>query len=127
MVVTVATKKQVIARDLGVCMLALPGCTGAAQTTDHRANRGAGGSDVLNHPANLVGACALCNAAKADGNAAVLADLERRGLYIRKAATNTKTLELAMNRSVEAPDGALYMLVSARVRVRVDQAVRDDR
>lgn len=37
--VTVTLKRAVIARDGGFCLMALPGCNGPAQTTNHRANR----------------------------------------------------------------------------------------
>ncbi|WP_156760009.1 HNH endonuclease [Microbacterium karelineae] len=119
MTVTVRTKKAVIERDGGFCLLMLPGCIGEAQTTDHRANRGAGGTPraVLDHPANLISACSLCNGAKADAHEFVLDGLERRGLYIRKAATNAETLEIAKSRPVEAIDGSLWLLVSATKRV----------
>lgn len=121
MTVTVATKKAVIERDGGFCLLVLPGCLGEAQTTDHRANRGSGGSTVLDDPRNLIAACTLCNGKKADGHAIVLADLEERGLYIRKAATNQKTLLRAIETPVEYLDGDRFYLVSATVRRHISE------
>lgn len=121
MTVTVATKKAVIERDGGFCLLVLPGCTGEAQTTDHRANRGSGGSTVLDDPRNLIAACTLCNGKKADGHAIVLADLESRGLYIRKAATNQKTLLRAIETPVEYLDGERFYLVSVTERRHISE------
>lgn len=121
MTVTVATKKAVIERDGGFCLLVLPGCLGEAQTTDHRANRGSGGSTVLDDPRNLIAACTLCNGKKADGHAIVLADLEERGLYIRKAATNQKTLLRAIETPAEYLDGDRFYLVSATERRHISE------
>lgn len=121
MTVTVATKRAVIERDGGFCLLVLPGCTGEAQTTDHRANRGSGGSTVLDDPRNLIAACVLCNGAKADGHAIVLANLELRGLYIRKAATNQKTLIRAIETPVEYLDGERFYLVSVNERRHISE------
>lgn len=115
----VQVKRAVIRRDGGFCLLALPGCLGEAQTTDHRANRGSGGSRVLNDPACLIAACTLCNGAKADAPALVLLDLEERGLWIRKAATNAQTLERAKETPVQGLDGRWWMLRSASERVEV--------
>lgn len=121
MTVTVATKKAVIERDGGFCLLVLPGCLGEAQTTDHRANRGSGGSEVLDDPRNLIAACTLCNGKKADGHTIVLDDLEARGLYIRKAATNQKTLLRAIETPVEYLDGERHYLVSATERRHISE------
>lgn len=119
-----AVKRQVIERDGGWCLLALPGCQGEATTTDHRANRGAGGSRVLNDPANLVAACSLCNSAKADAHTLVLLELEERGLWVRPAATNEKTLARARETPVETLDGERWYLISGTERVRVDDMQR---
>lgn len=118
---TADVKRQVIERDGGFCLYVLPGCQGEATTTDHRANRGAGGSRTLNHPANLAAICTLCNSAKADAGAIVLMDLEERGLYIRPDSTHEKTLARAKATPVEALDGTFWWLVSATVRVQVDE------
>lgn len=118
---TVAVKKLVIVRDGGFCLLALPGCQGEATTTDHRANRGAGGSRELNDAVNLIAACALCNSAKADAGSLVLMDLEERGLWVRKAATNAETLKRARLTPVETLDGERWFLVSATERRHVSE------
>jgi 5-methylcytosine-specific restriction endonuclease McrA len=112
----VSTKAAVITRDGGLCVLALPGCTGEAQTTDHRANRGAGGSRVLNDPVNLVGACVLCNGAKATASGEAREELIRRGITVIPAATHAKTLERARDLPVEYPDGLTYKLIDEHTR-----------
>lgn len=117
----VSVKRAVILRDGGFCLLALPGCLGEAQTTDHRANRGGGGSRVLNDPRNLIAACTICNGTKADAGAIVLFELEERGLYVRKAATNTGTLNRAIDTPVTYLDGEQYWLVSATERRHVSE------
>ncbi len=117
----VSVKRQVIARDGGWCLLALPGCAGEATTTDHRANRGAGGSKVLNDPRNLIAACASCNGAKADGNSYVLLTLEERGLWVRKAATNQETLTRAINTPVQDLAGVWWWLIDATTRLPVQE------
>lgn len=114
MTVTVALKKAVIELWGGWCLLALPGCTGEAQTTDHRANRGMGGSTILDDPCNLIPACTLCNGAKADAHQMVLNGLERRGLYVRPAATHAKTLERVRTTPVETLDGERWYSLSER-------------
>jgi 5-methylcytosine-specific restriction endonuclease McrA len=113
---TVAVKRAVISRDGGFCLLALPGCLGEAQTAHHRANRGSGGSRVLNHPANLVAVCTPCNGAAEDAHAIVRLDLIERGLRVEKAATNEATLTRALNTVVEYLDGERYYLVDENTR-----------
>lgn len=114
-------KQQVIERDGGFCLLALPGCEGEATTTDHRANRGSGGSRVLNDPRCLVAACWKCNGAKADAGSLVLVKLEERGLYVRKDSTNAKTLERCIATPVEYLDGERHYLVSATERRHISE------
>lgn len=116
----VSVKRAVIERDGGFCLLALANCQGEATTTDHRVNRGAGGSKVLNDPANLIGACTLCNGDKADAHAITLLDLEERGLYIRPAATHADSLKRAKETPVTYLDGERYYLLSATERIHVD-------
>lgn len=116
---TTAVKHAVIERDGGFCLLALPGCLGEAQTTDHRANRQAGGSRLLNDPVNLVAACTICNGRKADARAIVLNELESRGLYIRPDSTHAKTLERVRLAPVQYLDGEWYLLVDEHTRVHV--------
>lgn len=108
-------------RDRGFCLLALPGCDGEGGVLDHRANRGHGGSTILDDPRNLILACAICNGSKADGHAIVLNDLEWRGLYVRKAATNAKTLQRAIDTPVEYLDGERFWLISATERRHISE------
>jgi hypothetical protein len=124
MVVTVVTKRAVIARDGGFCLMALPGCAGEAQTTHHRANRGAGGSTVLDDPVNLVGVCVRCNHAAEDAGAIVRYDLIRRGLRVEKAATNQQTLIRCAETPVEYLDGERHFLIDAHTTVNVLDVVR---
>lgn len=114
----------ILIRDGFFCLLALPGCQGEATTLDHRANRGAGGSAVLNHPACLVAACWACNGAKADAPSLVLLELEERGLWVRKAATNEDTLRRCIETPVEYLDGTRCYLISAAEKVPVDEFMR---
>ncbi len=118
---SVEVKRQVIQRDGGFCLLALAGCEGEATTTDHRANRGSGGSRVLNDPRCLVAACWHCNGVKADAGEIVLFELESRGLYIRKAATNEETLQRCIAEPVEYLDGQRHYLVSATERRHISE------
>lgn len=112
----VSTKAAVITRDGGLCVIALPGCFGTAQTTDHRANRQAGGSRVLNGPVNLIGACVRCNDAKARAHGALREELERRGINVLPSSTHAKTLERARETPVEYPDGLTYRLIDEHTR-----------
>lgn len=121
MAVSVATKKAVIERDGGFCLMALSRCLGEAQTTHHRANRGSGGSPVLDHPANLVAVCTICNADAEDAGALLRFDLIERGLRVEKAATNAATLERSKRTPVEYLTGQLWFLISATERRREDE------
>ena len=121
MAVTVATKKAVLERDGGFCLMALPGCLGEAQTTHHRANRGSGGSKVLDHPANLVAVCSLCNSRAADAHAIGRMELIERGLRDEKAATNAATLERAKRIPVEYLTGQRWFLISDTERRHEDE------
>jgi len=121
MTVTVATKKAVIERDGGFCLMMLPGCLGEAQTAHHRANRGSGGSTILDHPANLCAVCVPCNGAAEDAGAMLRMDLIERGLRVEKAATNAATLERSKATPVEAIDGERFYLVSATVRRHISE------
>jgi hypothetical protein len=113
-----ADKKAVIEeRDGGLCVLNLDGCQGAATITDHRANRQAGGSRLLNDPCVLVGACVPCNGRKEDSKGDERADLQRRGLIVLPDSTHEKTLARCKVTPVEYPDGELYILVDAHNRV----------
>ncbi|MDR7113910.1 hypothetical protein J2X03_003812 [Microbacterium trichothecenolyticum] len=117
MTVTVAEKLRIIARDGGICMLALPGCLGYAQTADHRANRGQGGAgDVLDHGGNLIAACSLCNNAKENATGPARAALIARGITIRPDSTHRKTLLRALDTDVVAPDGRRFRLIDHDTR-----------
>ena len=111
-----AVKRAVILRDGGACIYGLANCTGVAETTDHRAGRGAGGSRVLNDPANLTAACTLCNGDKETATGEVRADLIFRGLLVLKAATNEATLARAKDMPVLYPDGNRYRLIDENTR-----------
>ena len=115
-----AIKKAVLERDGHFCLLALPGCEGEATITHHRANRGAGGSRILNHPGNLVAACPPCNSAAEDAHAIVRLDLIERGLRVEKAATNEATLTRALTTPVEYLDGERFYLVDEHTRTHQD-------
>lgn len=101
----------VLARDNYRCVLALPGCLGEATICDHRANRGAGGSKVLDSPSCLIAACALCNGAKEDAHGAVLAELRVRGVRVLKAGTNHATAARCRVTPVLYPDGIMRWLI----------------
>lgn len=101
----------VLQRDEDQCVLAVPGlCLGKASTADHRANRGSGGSHTLNNPADLIGACVLCNGWKEDAAGDALVELKRRGVRVEKDSTNAKTLLRCLNTIVEYPDGTRWLL-----------------
>ena len=105
------TRSELIDRDK-VCVINLPGCSGRAETLDHRANRGSGGSKVLNAAYCLIGACRWCNGAKENVTGAVLAELIRRGVRVEKAATNLATALRCHVTPVEYPDGVLRWLTA---------------
>jgi len=100
----------VLERDGGWCVIAGPACLGEATVADHRANRGAGGSTVLNDARCLIAACGLCNGWKADASRWDRDELIRRGLIVLKAATNGETVNKCANRHVEYPDGSMWFL-----------------
>jgi hypothetical protein len=101
----------VLARDNYRCVLALPGCLGEATVADHRANRGAGGSKVLDNPSCLIAACALCNGAKEDAHGSVLVELRVRGVRVLKAGTNHATAARCRVTPVLYPDGVMRWLI----------------
>jgi hypothetical protein len=113
MTVTVRDKKDVIERDGGMCLLALEGCLGGAQTADHRANRGHGGAgDVLDGGENLIAACSPCNARKETATGEVLEHLIYRGLRVLPGATHRKTLARVLLTPVLMLDRSWRMLQS---------------
>lgn len=115
------TVERIWDRDGGFCLMALPYCNGEAQVADHRANRGMGGSKVLDNLANLVSCCSSCNTRKADAYGIVLLDLEDRGLYVRPGATHLATLRRVRDTSVEFLDGSRWYLTGWGTREPADQ------
>ena len=113
----VTVKRAVLERDGGWCLLALPGCHGEATTTDHRSNRGAGGSRLLNDPRVLIAACGICNGNKASAHAITLFDPQHRGLYVRPAATHAATLQRCIDTPVMDLEGQWWLLIDASTRV----------
>jgi len=107
---------QVLERDGGMCVIAGPACLGEATVADHRANRGAGGSTVLNDVRCLIAACGICNGLKADASRFYRDELVRRGVIVLKAATNAETVSRCANRWVEYPDGSLWFLTRDGLR-----------
>ena len=106
-------------RDGGFCLLALPNCLGEGGVLDHRAGRGHGGSKLLDHPANLILACAICNGAKENAPALVRMDLIERGLRVERDSTNAKTLARVKNTPVQGLDGEWWFLIDEHTRQRV--------
>lgn len=104
-VTTTKRINDVLARDKGLCVLRLPGCTLRATLADHRANRGSGGSKVLDAIENLIAACVLCNGAKEDADETLRAELIARGVRVEKHSTNAKTLVRCRATPVRYPDG----------------------
>jgi hypothetical protein len=118
---TTAVFEQIRERDGGFCLMVLPGCLGEGNVPHHRANRGSGGSKVLDDPRVLVLACSLCNGRAEDASAVVRADLIARGLRVEKAATNAQTLERCAATPVEYLDGERFYLVSATERRHISE------
>lgn len=101
-------------------MLQLPGCRRVATVADHRANRGHGGSKILNNPMALVAACGQCNGDKENATGSILADLITRGLRVLKSSTNEKTLRVCELTPVTYPDGQFWIHADG-TRERVDR------
>lgn len=116
----VSIKRAVIDRDGGFCLMALHCCEGEATTTHHRANRGSGGSRVLNHPGNLVAVCGTCNGVAEDAGAILRMDLIERGLRVEKAATNHATLARALATPVTDLEGRRWLLIDENTRQEVN-------
>lgn len=108
-------------RDKGFCLMALPGCLGEGNVPHHRANRGSGGSKVLDHPANLVLVCSLCNSAAEDAGSMLRLDLIERGLRVEKAATNTQTLARVKQTPVIDLEGESWFLIDENTRRHVSE------
>ena len=111
--------QMVLARDRGLCQLDDPGCELIATVADHRANRGMGGSDILNDPACLVAACWRGNQWKETVHGSDLDRLIIRGVRVRRDSTNAKTLTRCLETPVRMVDGLLYWLTSDGRRVPV--------
>ena len=109
--------RAVLDRDDHLCVIAGPGCLGTATEADHRANRGAGGSTVLDDPCVLVAACGICNGRKATVHGAERQRLIDRGVIVEKAATNASTLTRCTLTPVIYPDGTTYWLTRDGRRV----------
>lgn len=97
-------------RDGGQCVIAGPHCLGVATEPDHRANRGVGGSRVLDEPSAIVAACGICNGWKTTVYGSERDDLEHRGVIVLKAATNDKTAQRCRDTPVQYPDGRWFYL-----------------
>ena len=111
--------RNVLTRDGGLCMIGLPGCTRVATAADHRANRGAGGSSILNDSRGLIGACYRCNGLKADAHGDRLEQLRRRGIYVRKLGTNEATLAVLADIPVQDTYGDWWLLRADGTRVGI--------
>lgn len=109
------TIQIILARD-PVCVIAGPNCTVEATVADHRANRGSGGSSVLDAFWCLIGACRLCNGWKEDCTGADRTELERRGVRVLKASTNALTAVRARATPIEYPDGSWWVLLDDGTR-----------
>ncbi|EIC09125.1 hypothetical protein OR221_0833 [Microbacterium laevaniformans OR221] len=107
-------------RDGGFCLMVLPGCMGEGNVLHHRANRGAGGSKILDHPSNLTLVCSRCNSAAEDAHAIVRMDLIDRGLRVEKAATNAATLARALSTPVTDLEGRRWLLIDENTRQEVE-------
>lgn len=120
-----ATKmiNAVLARDGHLCVIRGPYCTIHATVADHRANRGAGGSDILDDPANLIASCQLCNGFKEDATGDDRERLILRGIRVEKPATNAGALVKARALPVLYPDGEYRLLTSDGKRTRISRGL----
>lgn len=107
----------VLDRDGHQCVIAGPGCLGRATEPDHRANRGSGGSTVLNDVTALIAACGICNGWKTTVHGAARQRLIDRGVIVEKAATNAATLTRCTLTPVVYPDGSEFWLTRDGRRV----------
>jgi 5-methylcytosine-specific restriction protein A len=73
-------RRRILARDNHVCLIALPGCRGTADTVDHIISPEDGGAEL--DEANLQSSCRSCNTAKR--NQQVAARRRRRAAGYRK-------------------------------------------
>lgn len=114
-----SVKELVYERDGNRCVINGPDCTGVATCTDHRAERGHGGSRALNTAACLVAACHLCNGFKEDATGYQRDALRRRGISVQKDSTNEKTAARCRETTVLYPDGVRYRLTDDGARTPV--------
>jgi hypothetical protein len=117
------TKLGVLARDDHRCVIVGPNCLIVATVVDHRANRGSGGSTVLDAPENLIACCPLCNGGKEDAGAVYRAELVARGVRVPKRATNLQTVAEAAARPVLYSDGWCRLQGFARTPISANEAV----
>lgn len=110
----------VIERDEGRCMIAGPHCLSVATEPDHRANRGSGGSKVLDSPECIIAACGLCNGWKTTVTGPAREELIRRGVIVLKAATNPETARRCLNKPLVDPWGAVWFLLPNGTRQLCD-------
>jgi len=123
MAVSKRTKLGVLARDNHMCVIAGLNCVGVATVVDHRANRGAGGSVVLDSPENLISACPLCNGGKEDADGPYRAELVARGIRVPKRATNAQTVTRAAVTPVLYADGWHQLKGFTRIPMKAHDAV----
>lgn len=109
--------EKVLDRDGRVCVIQGPQCAGVATIADHRANRGSGGSKILDDARNLIAACPLDNGWKETVHGDTRDDLIRRGVRVEKAATNHGTLVRCAYTPVIYPNGETWWLTSDGRRV----------
>lgn len=107
--------RAVLKRDV-ICVIASLSCVGVPTVADHRANRGHGGSKVLNDVRNLIAACGLCNGGKEDADEDYRADLITRGVRVIQDSTNAKTVVRAATTPVTFPDGTVWLLLADGTR-----------
>jgi hypothetical protein len=118
--VTAIPKKDlaaVLERDGYACVIDGPDCLGEATEPDHRANRGSGGSVVLNDIRVLIAACGICNGWKTTVHGAARERLIERGVIVEKASTNAGTLTRCALTPVTYPDGLSFWLTRDGRRV----------
>lgn len=118
-----ARTDAVLERDGHRCVIGGPECRVRATVADHRANRGNGGSKLLNDLACLIAACVICNGLKEDADGPYRARLVAHGIRVEKAATNAQTLERCRLRPVLYPDGWFRLVEGRREPVNAADAI----
>jgi len=120
-VITQKTKNIVLTRDGGRCVIQGPTCTGTATVPDHRANRGHGGSSLLDSPECLVAVCVLCNGWKEDCVGEAREELIFRGIRVEKPATNALAYLRCLETPVLYPDGWHVLSGDERLPMSADE------